>query len=56
MPAQETTRSSANGLAIGQRPSHGVTFSKIIDARKQAVRAVGRAHWSLLPQLKVKAR
>ena len=53
MKADEATRSSTNGVAVGQRQSHEGTFAKVLDGRKQPIRSLWVRNGRFYAQLKI---
>jgi hypothetical protein len=53
MNAQAATRSSTNGHVVGHQQSHGFNFSKVLDGRKQPIRALWVRNGRFYAQLKI---
>ena len=53
MNAEAATRSSTNRLVVGRQQSHGVNFAKVLDGRKQPIRALWVRNGRFYAQLKI---
>jgi integrase len=53
MKPEVTARGSTNSLIVGRHKSHGVNFSKVLDGRKQPIRALWVRNGRFYAQLKI---
>jgi hypothetical protein len=53
MNAKAATRSSANTVNVGREQSHGANFAKVLDGRKQPIRALWMRNGRFYAQLKI---